>query len=95
MFSSRKLFRKQGFNEEVENTNCRISVVKVTSGVAQEEDIIGHKIRANNPRKKCQGVARIYDKDCFETVGKKIRAKVRGGRSQLKVVGSQIQWVRT
>lgn len=32
VFSSRKLFRKQGFNEEVENTNCRISVVKVTRG---------------------------------------------------------------
>lgn len=51
---------KQGFNEEVESTNCGIAAVKVRRGVAQEEDIMGHKITANNPARNVRRVVRIY-----------------------------------
>lgn len=56
---------KQGFNEEVESTNCRIAAVKVRRGAAQEEDIMGHKITANNPARNVRRVARIYGWNFF------------------------------
>lgn len=56
---------KQGFNEEVESTNCRIATVKVRRGVAQEEDIMGHKITANNPARNVRLVVRIYGRNFF------------------------------
>lgn len=63
---------RRGFNKEVESTNCRISAVKVRRGVAQEEDIMGHKITANNPARNVRRVARIYGWNFFwRSEGKK------------------------
>lgn len=78
---------KQGFNEEVESTNCRIAAVKVRRGVAQEEDIMGHKITANNPARNVRRVVRIYGWNFFckkQREGKKkTRSRVRSGTLQL------------